>query len=459
LLWRHDGHPVTQGDESFQDAQAPRLDAAEARRIILRDQGESHRLARLIARLAQPVSGEARTLYSARVRSVILIDATSLRSSAGLRGIGRYVFDLLQGLAALRARWSSTLELRALARFRLSSDLAVSSDLSAVAEEGMAARASLGGSLPHLRRWLLAPLVARQRASLLHLPAPFGTPLGLAIPRVTTCHDLIPLLRPREYLSLTSGGRPARWLTDLRRYRGARRVVAISERTRRDLVEQLAVPADRIDVVHNGIDLVRYRGSPGGAEARLARLGVRAPYALFVGYVEPRKNLTTALAALSRVRRRVPMELVVAGAQDAAASQALRSMAEAHGVRGAVRTLGFVEDEDLPALYQGAVALLFLSEIEGFGLPVAEAMASGCPALVARDSACDEVAGDAGIVLDARDAEGAAATLVRLASDPEERARWAALGARRVQELSRERMAEGYLRSYERALGGRGAHP
>ncbi|MCS6898819.1 MAG: glycosyltransferase family 1 protein [Myxococcales bacterium] len=304
------------------------------------------------------------------MRPVILIDATSLRSSAGLRGIGRYVFDLLQGLAGLRARWSLTMELQALARFHPSAGLAISSDLAAVAEEGMAARASLGGSLPYLRRWLLAPLIARHRVSLLHLPASFGTPVGLSVPRVNTCHDLIPLQRPREYLSLSSGGRPARWLTDLRRYRGASRVIAISERTRRDLVKLLSVPDHRIDVVHNGIDLERYQGSSGGEQALLARLGVRAPYALFVGYVEPRKNLAVALAALSRARRQIPLELVVAGAQDATSLRALRSMAETYGVQGAVRTLGFVEDKDLPMLYRGAVALLFLSEIEGFGLPV-----------------------------------------------------------------------------------------
>jgi glycosyltransferase involved in cell wall biosynthesis len=298
-------------------------------------------------------------MYSGSVRSVILIDATSLRSSAGLRGIGRYVYDLLQGLAALRARWSSSLELRALTRFRPSSGLAVSSDLAAAAEEGMAARASLGGSLPHLRRWLMAPLAVRQRASLLHLPAPFGTPLGLTIPRVNTCHDLIPLLRPREYLSLASGGRPARWLTDLHRYRGASRVVAISERTRRDLIEQLAVPAHRIDVVLNGIDLARYQGPAGVEEERLARLGVRAPYALFVGYVEPRKNLATALAALSLARRSVPLELVIAGAQDLNSTRALRAMSKAHGVQDAVRTLGFVGDDDLPVLYRGAVRAAF----------------------------------------------------------------------------------------------------
>jgi len=121
-----------------------------------------------------------------------------------------------------------------------------------------------------------------------------------------------------------------------------------------------------------------------------------------------------------------------------------------------VRFLGFVADADLAALYRAAVALLFLSRLEGFGLPVAEAMAAGCPAIVSRASGSDEVAGDSGIVVDADDTPAAAKAISRLARSPEHRAELGRRGRARVPTFDRREMARGYVKSYLAALGSKG---
>ena len=210
-------------------------------------------------------------------------------------------------------------------------------------------------------------------------------------------------------------------------------------------------------MVPNGIHLAQW-SSPAGAEdvLRRARLGVGArPYLFYVGYCDFRKNVRAMLETLAIARRSVDVELVWAGDLPPAKLEAMKLLARQNGVDGAVRFLGFVADPDLAALYRGAVALLFLSRLEGFGLPVAEAMAAGCPAIVARSSGSDDVAGDAGIIVDPDDVLAAAEAAVRLARSGDAREELVRRGRERVGRFDRREMARGYVRSYLRAAGGR----
>jgi len=127
---------------------------------------------------------------------------------------------------------------------------------------------------------------------------------------------------------------------------------------------------------------------------------------------------------------------------------------EKAGLKGHVRLLGYIADADLVALFHNALAEVFLSRLEGFGLPVVEGMAAGCPVIVARDSGCDEVTGEAGTVVDADDSEAAAGAIVQLATDPDLRAARCAAGRSRASTFARANMARGYVEAYLHALEG-----
>jgi alpha-1,3-rhamnosyl/mannosyltransferase len=381
----------------------------------------------------------------------ILVDASSLRGESGFRGIGRYIYDLLYGLAATEREWSPSMRISVLRDIAYDPRRAVSTDLIAAAEDGMRVPRIKDWPLT-AKRWLLLGRITRAvGADVVHLTQARGVPFYKTIPRVVTCHDLIPLHYPREYLP-TASLHASRYLRELHRFRTATRVVAISERSREDLA-LLHVRPERIDVVPNGIDLRQWSPEPKPADAaRLAALGLGdTPFVVYVGFCDPRKNVPVMLRALAEARRNARVVLAWAGELPRRTQRRMFAQAKAAGLeKEAMRLLGFVSADDLALLYRHARALVFLSRREGFGLPVAEAMASGCPAIVARASGSDDVAGDAGVVLDADDVRGAAAAIARLSSNPEERARLAAAGLERVKKFGREEMARGYVRVWER---------
>jgi glycosyltransferase involved in cell wall biosynthesis len=292
------------------------------------------------------------------------------------------------------------------------------------------------------------------------MPEAMGIPPILPIPRVITCHDVIPLVYPQQYLGKGLFGsirRAVRLAKDLRRYRLAKRVIAISERSKSDIIRLLGVPTERIDVVPNGIDIARFDGremnTSDSDNEKLASLGLGPrPFVVYVGYGDYRKNVPGMLTALAEARRSVDIDLVWAGKLPPAMVSTIRDLARREGVEASLRFLGFVPDEALPALYRAAVAHLFLSRLEGFGLTVAEAMASGCPVLVAKGSGADEVAGDAGIVVDPDDPLEAGRQIARLAQHPAAREASAALGRERARAFDRAHAARGYVASYLHAL-------
>ena len=273
----------------------------------------------------------------------------------------------------------------------------------------------MGLSLPRALRRLGAGLVHTQ----------YALPLRPPCPCVVTVHDLSFALRP-ELMGWKD--RQVFRLVVPYAVRHAARVLTVSERTKRDLVETYAVPAERVVVTPNGVDPV-FRPSATVDEA------AREPYALTVGSIERRKNQLSALEAVTARGLR----LVVAGPEkDGELAGELRW-------RGA-QLEGYVEPERLADLYRGATCLVQTSVFEGFGLPVLEAMASGTPVVAVREPGVEEVAGDAAVLV----AEGEVADGIGRALA--ERERLAVAGIERAKQFSWRATAERTLEVYREVL-------
>jgi glycosyltransferase involved in cell wall biosynthesis len=230
--------------------------------------------------------------------------------------------------------------------------------------------------------------------------------------------------------------------------RSAAHVLADSQATRDDLVRFTGVAADKITVVHLGRDESL---APVQDVQRLAgvqqRLGISqagrpaAPYILYVGTLQPRKNLVRLVDAFAAVRRQHPDLILVLAGRRGWLADPLFARVNALGLQEAVRFPGYVADDDLPALLSGALCFAFPSLHEGFGFPVLEAQACGAPVLAANTSSLPEVAGEGALLVDPLDTDAIAAGLLRLAGDPVLRARLQAAGFANLQRFSWQRCA------------------
>jgi len=298
-------------------------------------------------------------------------------------------------------------------------------------------------SVPLPRLWTharLGPALLRDRPDLLFVPA-HVVPL-LHPPRsVVTIHDLGYLAFPeahtaRRRLELDLS---TRWCL-----RAARRVIAISQATRNDLVRHYRADPERVAVVYHGLGRAfRPLNDPQQIAAIRARYALDAPYFLYLGTIQPRKNLARLIDAFARSVARETL-LVIAGRRGWLSEPIARRAAEL-GLTHRVRFPGYVPDADLPALLGGALAFVFPSLYEGFGMPVLEAMACGAPVLTSTTSALPEVAGDAALLVDPGDTDAIAAALGRLAADESLRADLRARGLARAAGFTWERCARDTL--------------
>lgn len=306
-----------------------------------------------------------------------------------------------------------------------------------------------GYSLSEL--FALPRVLRRERADLFHAPH-YVVPLALPCPAVVTVHDLIHLRFPGQRTRLELAY--ARWMIG-RATRLAARVLAVSEATAGELVERFGVDRSRLEVIANGVDdAFRRELSETELAAALTGLGLAPGYLLFVGNPKPHKNLERLLEAYSRLRagRAATPVLVLAGDRDGDRSPVPGWIASA-GLEGAVVRVGHLPAERLPALYRGASVLVQPSLWEGFGLPVAEAMAAGVPVVAAERGALPEVAGDTARLVDPDDPAAIAAAIAGLLDDPAAAAALARRGQARAAAFRWQETARRTLAVYRGVLG------
>lgn len=274
------------------------------------------------------------------------------------------------------------------------------------------------------------PRHLRRNGTLLLHGTAFALPLAWRGPSIVTVYDLAFLRHPETFHRSNRLYLRAATVWSTRR---ARRVIAISSFTARELHELLRVPEEKIAVIYSGVD-DRFAPAPVEAQrAARAKYGLDRPYFISVGTLEPRKNLVTlieAYACLLQTRHDVP-DLILAGKPGwlfAPIFARIRTL----GLESRVRTTGYVHEADLPALYSGAVALVYPSVYEGFGLPPLEAMACGTPVLASNTTSLPEVVGDAGLLITPNDVAAWTHGLEELMQDRELTRRLRARGLARA---------------------------
>jgi glycosyltransferase involved in cell wall biosynthesis len=286
--------------------------------------------------------------------------------------------------------------------------------------------------------WQLAWAQWRERLDLLHVQ--YRGPLLPLGPLACTIHDTLFETHPQFF----SPGfvRLARW-TGRRAVRQAALLFTVSEFSKHEISRLYGVPASRITVTGNGVDLTRFHPGNEGAE-QVRALGLEpGQYWLTLGRIEPRKNhlgLLRAYALLPEPR----LPLVVVGQRDFQAQPVFDAVQALH-LGQQVRFLEHVDGATLPALLRHARALLYPSFAEGFGMPVVEGFASGVPVLTSATTALAEVAGQVALVADPHQAADLAVQWQRYADDPALRARAGAAGPAQAAQFSWERAAQAYL--------------
>jgi glycosyltransferase involved in cell wall biosynthesis len=327
-------------------------------------------------------------------------------------GIGRYAMQLLQALLTLAPHPSPDLELVIFTAPQTDRTCLIESQ-SHCCERFRRVKSTL------LRSTLLLPIgIQCEHIDVFHGLDQSGIPLLFKAGKsVVTIHDVIPLVLPWSF------PRRHRWVvaTALSRMRKqADMVIVPSHAVAEDVMRYLQVERQRIAVIPMGCNpRFRPHQDPSRATALRRRYALPERYILFVGTLEPRKNVNTLLQAFAQLiadRPRDGLHLVIAGGQGWGGEDH-RATVERLGIRQYVRFTGFVADDDLPDLYRGAQVFVYPSLYEGFGLPVLEAMASGVPVITSNRSSLPEVAGDAALLVDPTQAEALAAAMSALLHD------------------------------------------
>ena len=292
------------------------------------------------------------------------------------------------------------------------------------------------GLSPVLRRYFQSEPV-----DLLHFPFTTIAPDGLDLPKVLTFCDMQHEFWPQFFSEDELAKRRA---TYRRSTQDATRIIAISEYTKQTLIDRYGTDPAKVVTVHPAHDEARFTPLP-------PHLPETEPTFFYPARRWPHKNHRRLLSAFARVVEHFSdARLVLTGAPDAGDTAITRQIWE-HGLTRSVQFAGRIGDDDLPALYSRATAVVFPSLFEGFGIPVLEAMATGCPVACSNTTSLPEVAGDAAVYFDPEDATAIADAMIELAKDSALRASLREKGLTRAKQFTGEKMAAKTLAVYSTA--------
>lgn len=358
----------------------------------------------------------------------ILIDATPLLLRSA--GVKNYTYYWIQHLWQL-ARNDRILTLSALASLGpLNHERSITGPVRTYMHLGLVFAANTAPSLS-LVRWTMPKADVFHVSNQIRFP-----PKGVRL--TATIYDMTCRLMPEFHTAANIRADESLARNVLAR---ADRLIAISENSRQDAVRLLGLDATRIEVIYPGVPEVYF-----GAQARPSE----RPYVLYLGTIEPRKNVDTLLDAWSGFRLRTAFDLVIVGASGWAAEKTLARLVSRPA---GVRYLGYVPEDELPGLMAGATAFVYPSLYEGFGFPVAQAMAAGVPVITSSTSCLPEVAGSGALLVDPRSpAEIRAAMEKLLESQPLQQELRTAGRARAQQEYRWELCARKSLEFFHRAV-------
>ena len=292
-------------------------------------------------------------------------------------------------------------------------------------------------------------ILKKSDVDIMHFPD-YAMPVVFeGIPSIITVHDLSFRVYPETF---SKGKLYTKLLLIKPSLKKARRIIADSHSTRKDLLEYYQVPENKIEVIPIGVNRQFFRPMAEEEVLEYCRLknNLETGYILYVGTLEPRKNITALIKAFSLLKQdyKLSRKLVIAGGKGWLFEEIFR-LVESLNLNQDVIFTGYVPDAELPLLYNGAGVFVYPSLYEGFGLPPLEAMACGTPVVTSSVSSVPEVVGDAGLMVEPLNVEALSEAIYRVLNDPQLAAELSAKGIERAQKFSWAETARKTLAVYE----------
>lgn len=280
---------------------------------------------------------------------------------------------------------------------------------------------------------------------LIHNPSQIPTFFDTKQIYIITVHDLTPIIFPKEH---KSGKSLIYKLLFPRTLKTADKIIAVSYSTKQDLLKYFKLPDKQIKVIHEAADEKFQPLDKETIQKFKTKYNLNSPFILYVGTLEPRKNIPTLIKAFYNLRKyNLPHKLVITGKKGWKYNSIFETI-EKLGIQDDVIFTGYVPNEDLPALYNAADLFVYPSLYEGFGLPPLEAMSSGCPVITSNTSSLPEVVGDAGIMIDPYDVDTLANSIYKVLTNDGLKADMVEKGLERAKMFSWEKTVKETLKIY-----------
>ena len=360
-------------------------------------------------------------------------------------GLGRYIINLIKSLLEIDKKNQYTIYVNS----RLKRD----HPLFHLKRDNLSLRSTKIKEVSVSQQLLVPFIVNNKEYDIYHYPN-FDLPIGVSHKSVFTIHDLTYI----KHKNLYSNGKflknfYTKWIIDLS-IRKAKKIIAVSESTKKDILEIYNPPENKIKVIHEGLD---YSFSVNGSGTKTTSILTNKSFNskahnffLFIGERRPHKNLPRLIKAFSHFKNKIKSDykLIIAGKPYAQYSEP-EKVTKQLNLADDVIFLGYVEDKEIQALYKDSSCFIFPSIYEGFGLPLLEAMACGVPIITSNISSMPEVVGRAAITIDPYNIIEISSAMEKIHFDNSIRQNMIKLGFERIKEFSWQKSAEQTLLLYE----------